>query len=1569
MRYDDFTLLARPVKVGKTRLGFELQLPGVLDVALPCVLNTAVLGKRVAQACGDQTTWDAAFALGQLLADALLPPPVWQALNQRITQAQAQGQARGVRLRLLLRGPELNAWPWEFMLFNRGGGEPKVTDFLALMPQVSITRHAASPLPAWPVAVGGTVCVAALAASPGGDWPALAVDEELARIAKGLGAQPRIALRCVAHARPESLPDAALPAHVFHFAGHGIYETWPSAVPGIDTGLGSLILEDAHGNPEPVTADTLALKLRAAGVRVALLSACDTARRDDANAWSSVAETLLKAELGAVIGMQLPLVDASGLLFCEHFYRSLGLGAGIDDAVAAGRVAMAAGGDSRGWATPVLHLRSHDGDIFGEFAADAALEGPRAQARTEIETLRGRATNLRVGAMDRGVADAALRIDHVATGGRATNVEMGDRMTGGTIAATTTAGQVDGDLVNVSIGMLGAESAPAPAPPVAAPVQQAGAPARGGAASASTYDTTSAHTLPRDTDATTRLLEARTRDFVGRQWVFDAIDDWLADAQGGSVFLLTGRPGTGKSAVAARLVQMHQGRVAALGRAGPLDNLRPGFLAHHHFCQAGVEETLVPLRFVQALAQALANRYPACRHALESAGSQQFHIHSNITTQGQVSAGAHVTGAMVRIEILSGDARPLFDSMVRQPLQALARAHPGEPVIVLVDSLDEALSFGTDHNIAQLLRLVKDFPPQVRFIFTARSQEPRVTDLVGPSSLDLLANAPAGLDEVRLYALARLAMLPKAARANAAALVAQRSGGNFLYAYHVLNDRLRPGIDPDQVAWDQLPDRLESAYREFLQREIGVGTRWQQQFMPLLGTIAVGRGDGLTRAQLIGITGLAEDKAAPILSTCDQYLEHGGGDGGLYRIYHQSFRDFLLTDEQYGVFPADRHAAIAQRLQDQHGASWATCTDDYALRHTPGHWAEAVEHSPHQREQRTRSLVELTAKPKYQQRFEQRLLDLPALNDHMRRAVHAAALNGRADMLPWILRAALRSVTFRDEHLRAEAVLRPADEGRLDQAEARLRLFGELGEDWQVAGRLILAWLVGAHDPAAAERLHVQLAPVAQRAGGTLQRLAQRTAAALRGDAAFAAQAPPPVGLDMAQELVKRISGQAFDRELLQAINPSMLSTRVGPELQAEAVRGYVAAQDASMLIGAAIAQPLEGSDAFDRYVDAHAGYNYVVYRNRSLWLVLDAVLAHHPDQAWVRQRLRRILAAALSGGAVEHRDLLPLTAETLREAARGHAPSGLLQGWIATAVQAVKRLQDRRGADDAWGVHRRRLAGLMELQAIVLHQRSAAEAMLERIMALPGGFAGFQAPAWLRLADALRASRLDHPALLDDIMGRALGAAHHIQDYHFCARITARCNALARWHATPLSGTTLGAALSELARAPGLPRFQADHRVHEPYATRDPDDRELLSIAPARAAATLEQMVEVFQRPAVDFLRLNPGRGLAEPLDDGDPVVVPDPGLAPMLAVHLAARALADDALADDRAPLIRALVPVAAVDAVALDTLLSYLLLAIEPDDTGLMDDIVKVAGPVHMLDQGVPLAPIGPDGVMPD
>src|SRR5678815_783199 len=100
------------------------------------------------------------------------------------------------------------------------------------------------------------------------------------------------------------------------------------------------------------------------------------------------------------------------------------------------------------------------------------------------------------------------------------------------------------------------------------------------------------------------IIRERTQQFSGREWVFDAVDAWLRNTDGERVFLLCGGPGTGKSAIAARLAQ------ASIGEAtlGAWPALQPGFLTYLHFCQAGSGTTLSPTTFVQSLSQAIANR-------------------------------------------------------------------------------------------------------------------------------------------------------------------------------------------------------------------------------------------------------------------------------------------------------------------------------------------------------------------------------------------------------------------------------------------------------------------------------------------------------------------------------------------------------------------------------------------------------------------------------------------------------------------------------------------------------------------------------------------------------------------------------------------------------------------------------------------------------------------------------------------------------------------------------------------------------------------------------------------------
>jgi hypothetical protein len=376
---------------------------------------------------------------------------VWNVLNNRITQAEAAQE--GVRVRLILSGSDLSNWPWEFIVFNRAGGENKVSDFLALMPNVSVVRYTATPLPAWSAEAKSPVKVMVAVASPDG-MTKLQVAEERGIIEKALAGNSHLTVASVDHAQRSQLPSKINPAHIFHFAGHGQFETSQSPIPGAFEGKASIFLEDEYGDKDPLDAELLAVQLRDAGVRVAVLGACQTAERDDVGTWSSVAEALLKAELGAVVGMQFPVRDTSAQSFAQSFYSSLAVGLSIDEAVTAGRIAVAVSGDARGWATPALYLRSPDGIIFSELASDQTLEAARINAYQEIDDLKGKAVNVKITQMKAGSVDAKQYAKTVEEGASLENVVIGV-MEGGHVNSEQKMDEVKGNATGVSIEKLG----------------------------------------------------------------------------------------------------------------------------------------------------------------------------------------------------------------------------------------------------------------------------------------------------------------------------------------------------------------------------------------------------------------------------------------------------------------------------------------------------------------------------------------------------------------------------------------------------------------------------------------------------------------------------------------------------------------------------------------------------------------------------------------------------------------------------------------------------------------------------------------------------------------------------------------------------------------------------------------------------------------------------------------------------------------------------------------------------------------------------------------------------------
>lgn len=301
------------------------------------------------------------IALGQHLADLLFPPRVRSYLTRSLEHI---ADDEGLRIRLLIDSYALADVPWEYVYIARPDTPPDQQGpegFLALDRRISLVRCemiGESPPRLEPIA-GPVQLVAVLADPQSPGYPALDLEGERRSIETALAESEAFSTTFFPHATLTILEDAlARECHVFHFAGHGEFQAEMAELPGTLQGKGFLILVGEDGGPEPFPADKLAHNLRGRGVRLAVLGACESGRRDALNAWSGIAPALNRAGIAAMVGMQYTIGDQNAIAFMRRLYTALAAGQSIDAAVSDGRLAILNRGPEaeRDWGVPVLYL-------------------------------------------------------------------------------------------------------------------------------------------------------------------------------------------------------------------------------------------------------------------------------------------------------------------------------------------------------------------------------------------------------------------------------------------------------------------------------------------------------------------------------------------------------------------------------------------------------------------------------------------------------------------------------------------------------------------------------------------------------------------------------------------------------------------------------------------------------------------------------------------------------------------------------------------------------------------------------------------------------------------------------------------------------------------------------------------------------------------------------------------------------------------------------------------------------------------------------------------------------------
>jgi hypothetical protein len=643
-----------------------------------------------------------------------------------------------------------------------------------------------------------------------------------------------------------------------------------------------------------------------------------------------------------------------------------------------------------------------------------------------------------------------------------------------------------------------------------------------------------------------------------------------------------------------------------------------------------------------------------------------------------------------------------------------------------------------------------------------------------------------------------------------------------------------------------------------------------------------------------------------------------------YQVFHSSVAMFLTDSQNNKLFwtdPTRFHLQIANYYYERflrHWPHWRHC-DAYGLRYTITHFEKAAQSKNQpERHNLVEQVVRVAIDPDFQRAHEDKLSDPFLLAGDLAR-VTAAAVHDEHPKAPLVLvPAALGWAAFRGRKLNPKILFELAGQGQGPAALSYLDQY-PIDPEWEAAARWIIAWLGVDVAPSLArelaDHLSQELPPE-----GPLCVLALRVRAALGGTSASIPALPPAPGPEIARTLAGM--GELQD-------DTTTLLAFGSPELGEELPSSFRADRDGPLLVAYTVAHPSEGTEYLRTYLALHEASPYSVYRRMSLWRLLAAVL-RHPDPAWSRAMAAEVTAAALAEPDIDFREGLHITILTLQARAGQPGAADRLEELRQAALSEVHSLNQARSGGDPWAHRLRRLVALAEGHAVGLDRPEMAAVLVEHARSLPFGLAGFTAPALIELASTMLLCGMQDVVIRQVLEGARI-ASHNIADPTFCARTTARWNALAK---DLRGGPCLAAIITAFANSPDAPEFAGVHFVGERYEAR--------KIGPAQLpdrlyrANTLRSLAEAFQLPLFLVRRLNPGRDSDAPLPEGTQVSIPDPGLAPQLAARFAALVLSEPELpSTEQTWLIQQLVPAAVGNPTALDTVLSRLLLAAKPDD----------------------------------
>ncbi|MDK9700168.1 MAG: TIR domain-containing protein [bacterium] len=393
----------------------------------------------------------------------------------------------------------------------------------------------------------------------------------------------------------------------------------------------------------------------------------------------------------------------------------------------------------------------------------------------------------------------------------------------------------------------------------------------------------------------TRIAAMMKKSFIGRKWLFMALEDWRSEDNNSRLFWITGTPGVGKSAFAANLAHFGRDKVIAA-----------------QFVEWDKPDHRDARRVVQSIAFQLATRLPDYRRFL--------------ITLPEIN------------QLGTKNPAELFTYLITAPLTTTIQGNR-ERYLIIIDALDEASEGGRNPLVEMLARDAQNLPDWLSLVITSRPESAVTAPLQGMNPIVIATNSEYNLADIREYLQYSLASQLQN-RTDAESLVEHilaKSEGVFLYVERFCEDVKQGHLSLDHP--EQFPQGLGGVYFQFFKRQFPNQIEYEAKIEPALGAILAAR-EPLPVEILQKLFDWRETEFKKFLRTLGS-LFPVIQEKGIYAIkpYHKSLIDWLSDDTKAGenfVSIMEGHRLLADWGWKDFVANPATM-NLYFLKHLPMH--------------------------------------------------------------------------------------------------------------------------------------------------------------------------------------------------------------------------------------------------------------------------------------------------------------------------------------------------------------------------------------------------------------------------------------------------------------------------------------------------------------------------------------------------------------------------------------------------------------------------------------------------------